>query len=434
MDADLVESGWFVLGLLLIGGLYLLVRAARVRQDLPAVLRVLLESRVHYGLVGILGGVTFLPSWQDQFADIALLSLAFFGGWFGLAAGQGLDLRVMRRNLAAPLLLEGIQAGLVAILVLLAYFVSAQFLETGTSTLKAPALLMVCGICVLGIPRPSASRQVLKTVVQQGGWRPSLGALLGILLVALGSHQLGDVSFQIHNPLTDSSKSILVAGPVDKMLWSIALGGVIGLIGDLLIRGVETGALFYLLSGVVMLGSGVSASLGLEPLWVGMVAGIWLINTTLRRLDVLEVAERSRGMVKVALLFLAGWILGRGLVQTGADVGLFAWMLLLLVVLRPAGRVIGLRVAGRLLGRNALKHTYVKVGDLLDLDDVVLVVAAGLTGVLEPSVGLALLGAVMVGQLVLRLVGYGLEYLTAQRPTLAGLNAVGGAGRKTSNP
>jgi hypothetical protein len=213
----------------------------------------------------------------------------------------------------------------------------------------------------------------------------------------------------------------MVEGLVDKLFWSLVLGAVIGLAGDFLTRDVESGQLFFLFAGTLLLGSGMAASLGLEPMWVGLVAGIWLMNATLRRLDVLEVIKRGHGCIKKGLLFIAGWLLGNGLIQGEVDMGIFFGVLLLLLIARPVARMGSLYVIRHFLGNNALKSANVKMGYLMDLDELALVIPAVLLEVLPAPVGLALLGAVMMGQLILRLIR-GIEYALVRYSGITGQN------------
>ena len=105
----------------------------------------------------------------------------------------------------------------------------------------------------------------------------------------MGSSQLNTVPLEIDYPFLAMGKGIVAEGILGELFWSLVLGGIIGLVGDLLTRDVEGDALFYLMIGVVLLGSGVAASVGLDPVWGGLISGLWLINATLQRLDIIGI-------------------------------------------------------------------------------------------------------------------------------------------------
>jgi len=420
MSGDYLVIGRFCLGLLLIGGLYLWVRLMRNLDRLPPAVDCLLASRIHYGLAGGIVGYTALPELQALFAEAAVLGVVFFGGWFGLGIGLGLDVRILRRGPFPAQLLEMSQVGLVGVLVLLAAYVPGRFLEEGAVPLRGAALLMLCGVCAAGIPRHDRSGTELKAKLRRGGWPPVLSACAGIGLAGLGSVQLREVPFAVRLPFAPPSRTLVVEGLGAELLCSLVLGAITGLVLDLLTRGADRVALFYLAVSGLALGSGIAAVLGLEPLWVGLVAGAWLINATLRRLDILDVAGRSHHAMKIGLYFTAGWWIGHGMSQVRIDMGMFIWVLVLIGVLQPIAHVGGLQVALRLVGRGALKRFRGGVSDWLDLDDLGVVVAVGLAGLLEETVGLAVLAGVLVGKLALRLVGGWLRPRTAVYGEAAG--------------
>jgi hypothetical protein len=92
------------------------------------------------------------------------------------------------------------------------------------------------------------------------------------------------------------------------------------------------------------------------------------------------------------------------------DRRVFAWVLLLVVVLRPAVKVASLRAADQLL-RQRLRQHLRQVAEVLDLDELALVMGMSLMLALPPPAGIAVLGALLVGQLLLRLAGPWLEPL-----------------------
>ena len=393
--------GRFCLGLLLIGGLCLWVRQRRAGDGLPTIVEELLESRMHYGLVGGMVGYTALPDLQLLLDESTVLAVAFFGGWCGLVVGLGFDLRILRRSSSAPLVVEGGRAGLVALLVLVLAYVSSPLLEPAGLSIGGAGLLMLCAVGVTGVTLQRRALNVPKAKLKRWGWQPSLAAGIGVVLAGLGSMQLRQIPFVIRQPFASMTKVIVVEGLASEVIWTLVLGAVIGFILDLITRGAERGELFFLIGSGLALGCGIAAGLGLEPLWIGLVAGTWLINCTLRRLDILQIVERSHRMMKVGLYFTAGWLLGYGLVVGGIDVGIFLWIWVIVVILQPLGHFGGGWIARKVLGRGALDRSREEKVDGPGLDSLGVVIALGLAGVLEKQVGLAVLAGVMVGQWVL---------------------------------
>ena len=108
----------------------------------------------------------------------------------------------------------------------------------------------------------------------------------------------------------------------------LVLGALVGLVVDLATRSVSSGYLYYMIAVGLLLGSGIAGALGLEPLWVGAVAGIWLVNATMRRLDILRALEQGQDMVRTVLPGVAGWALGAAFVEGGFELAFSAWILL----------------------------------------------------------------------------------------------------------
>lgn len=394
MAPDLVDLGRFGLGLGLIVGLRVLAQLAR--RPGAGFWAPLMAPRLHYGLAGVISGYTFLPQLAPAFAALLSVVLVFCGGWIGLAAGCTFDLRREYQHRFLGLLLEGGQAGLVMAAVLLVAFLVNKLPQAGSIYFSGSALEVVCGICMVGISAAGAE--------QQAG-RPPLAALCGALLAALGISQLHGDAFPLAS--LELAHRSLVDSPVGKLFWGSLLGCLIGILGDLATRDQLNGwVICYLLAGVVLLGGGIAAALGLEPLWVGLLAGAWLINATLRRLDILEAMSESYSFAQSALLFGCGWFLGEGVLAGGVNLGVFAWAALLVLALRLAARLSSrLEVRYVPAERPHRGQRPVPAGGI-DLDDVGLALAASLTRILPAEAGIALLGAVAAGQLCLRLIGW----------------------------
>jgi hypothetical protein len=206
-----------------------------------------------------------------------------------------------------------------------------------------------------------------------------------------------------------------VQGLAARTLWSLALGGLVGLVVDLAIRQVRRGYFLYLIIGGLLLGSGMAAAVGLEPLWVGLVAGAWVLNATLYRVALMHMVQRVHTLMKMGLAFTAGGLVGSGLLRQGPDASAFWWMLLVMVVLLPAARAASRPLLSRLLERSTRRRLAGETG-LQEQESLSLLLAVLLLGLLPRETGLAVLAAVLVRPLVLALASSVLERLGMPRP------------------
>ena len=421
MGELLLEFVFFAAGLALFATLYHVSRGIRSKENLPASVQLLTKARIHYSLAGVLLGALFPSALYEPMDALIQFFLVFLGGWFGLVAGCGLDLRVLRRSAGLPLIFEGVQSVLVAGLVLLAFYLSENLIEGLQRSISGSVLLVICGMIVLGgrslnwFQKPKGGRDLPR----KGVWQASLTAFWGVLLVGMGSSQLNTAPLQIDYSFLALGKSIIVEGILGELFWSLVLGGIIGLVGDLLTRDVEGDSLFYLVMGVVLLGSGVAVSLGIDPVWAGMISGLWLINVTLQRLDIIDVLKRATGSAQSVLFFLVGWLLGSEFMSYRMDWGIFFWVLSLLLFLRPVAKLGFLLVADRSWVRHEAKAANRNAENWLIPDELVLVIAAGMSTVIPPSAGLAVLGAGLAGYVILLLAGGKVENLLSRLPPLA---------------
>ena len=66
---------------------------------------------------------------------------------------------------------------------------------------------------------------------------------------------------------------------------------MVGLLVDLVDAGSSTGVFWLFVGWGILIGVGIGMNVAVEPLWVGVIAGVWIINTTLNRVAVLQLAE-----------------------------------------------------------------------------------------------------------------------------------------------
>ena len=409
-----------VVGGLLIVGLFLGVSKLSSRTGEIPIGDLVLASGWHYAVAGLLVGCTFLPFIRQYLVNIGLLSIVVVAGWHGFAIGCGLDLRLWKRIAWTSLALEMGQVVAIVVVALLAYELPEG--KIVQLPFRSALILAIVGLCVVS-GRRSGERQDAELSV--GGVDRFLTRMLALALAGYSFSVLRQPHFFIDLSFAGAERGIQVGGLLEVALWSLVLGGGIGLIGDLMMRGAESTFLFLILSAILLLGCGLAAHLGLEPIWVGILAGAWVINSTLRRRDLSVVLGRGHGVVKMVLYFFSGLLLGCGCIELGFEYGVFLWTFVLVVFLRPLAKWSSLWFLGGVLGKAMLKKSKVTLAGLLDLDEWALAIAAILMGVQYDASGVAIFGAVLVGQIVLRLAALRLDRAV---PSLT----LGSGGEKTT--
>ena len=400
------------LGLTAAAGIYAFVRRSRVWAARSPIWSVWLEARVHYALLGLVLSFTTPITVRQGLAESADLAGVFLAGIGGLAVGCSFDLRLLKRWTKAQVWLEIAYGAMLTLFVWLLVQVFFHLAGSNWADLRrTPVQWTLCGLAISSWMRMrggDASKNFMRggdasknKVVE---WVPSLGAISGIILAGLGLMQIRAGSFVVRQPFA-FHQVIVVEGMAAGMLWCVVLGALVGLVVDLATREIRRGYLYFLMAAGLLLGGGMALNLGLEPLWVGVVAGWWLINATVRRLDVLRALERGLGLVRTVLPVTVGWSIGILVVGGGGLDWTFAGLILTILLLGvPVVRIGAWHGAGRVFDRAALRRTSIKPRHLLEVDDLALVIALGLSAVLPSNQGAALLAAVLVGQRFMHLV------------------------------
>ena len=387
-------------GFLGIWGIYVAVSHSRRWTGKPRLLADLLDSRLQYAAVGLVLSWAFPAGIRTTLALAADIATVLLAGIFGLIVGGSFDRRLLKR-LNKPLIwFEACHLLLLLLGVwLLTYGMLQGFIEPIERS-RGALMWAISGLAASGWMR---HRRIGIGKSQQAGagWLPSASALAGLIFAGIGFIQMRQGGFVIRQPLA-FPQVIVVDGIWGEVLWCLVLGALVGLMVDLSTREVRRGHLFYWVGAGLLLGCGIAQVLGLEPLWVGLVAGIWLINATLRRLDLLKVLEQGQGLMRTILPGVMGWGLG-GALWAGFDWRFAAWILFILLVAVPAVRLAAWHGLSRFFDKSIMRRTGVGTKQLLEFDDLALVVCLGLATLLQPEQAAALLAAVLFGQWLLHL-------------------------------
>jgi len=342
--------------------------------------------RLHHVAVGMAMGYTCLSPLRN-IADMGLpLVVAFLCAWFAMAVGCTIDLRMLRKVGLQMAIIELAQLALLGAVLLLMIYVPENNMH-----ISGVALWAVGGVCAASWPEQRWSEKKKRLSALTPHWMPSVAILVGILLLGVGSMQIhtGSPIF-IYQPF---SNSLLINGFTERILGSIVLGALVGLLADLATRGAPSRYFPYVVAGSLMLGAGIGSSVAFEPLWVGAIAGFWLINATLRRVAVLALVEGGTDTLKAGVYIVVGWILGVQWMQGDINAPLLLWSFLLLLLL-PAIRLVGWRIAGEQIGANIGQVQWFVLGDFA------LVTALSLTTFVDPASGAALLAALLLSKVV----------------------------------
>ena len=345
------------------------------------------------------------PEWLARpFGLVLLPGLAFFAGWMGVAAGCGLDLRAMKGGHATGFLLEAAAA---SALVLALFSISLLGeMAAGVKYLDAPALFVLAAVCVAGPAMQAAGgggSRVRRARGMGSGFRvPSTLAVMAVLLAAAGMGLESPEPVHLSPPGLDSQPLLQLEGPLERLLWGLAAGCLAGFLADMATRvDFAPGGLYPPLAAVVLLAVGLSGGIGLEGLLVGAVAGFWLINATLRRLDILRVLDRGARFPRVTVPFLAAWYMGSGLRQGIMDTVVFAVVAVGVVALRPVFRLVTARVVEVAVGRRRLRRPRPAGAEGISIDELGLVIGVLLLKPLHPAAGVGGLAGVLAAALVL---------------------------------
>ena len=367
----------------------------------PGVAAVFRESHL-CALVGLLLGCSGVP-WLSGLGDAAALASLFFAGWIGFACGCCLDLRLLRLGGASSLLPGLYQFFFALVLVPLSVYALSKLPGVGGDLATPASTLILVAVCIAGPFSTRERRGSFRAAHRREFRSPSLSSIAAIVSLGMASGLVPASVFELIVPLSRLSQGFAIEG-VATILWGAVLGGIVGFLCDLTSREFHPdGPLFFILATFALVGAGLSGALGLQPLWAGAIAGIWLINCTLRRLDILRVVERGRPLVGFGLPLALGWLLGDRLQSVGINWESFAVTLAVVLLLRPAAKFIPGKVA-YLLSRKAAAASPHPGGDLAESEQLSLLAALMAFKAFDGGVGAGVLAGVFAGYLVLNVV------------------------------
>ena len=344
------------------------------------------------------------PQWMAEPVRLLLQpAFLFLGAWGGIQIGCGLDLRAVRRAAVVPFLYEGATAVATTASVFVLAYGASRLIPGAPGPLPA-TLLVLAGVCCAGPALPGGGQTLSRGAGRGGFWNPSAAAAFAVSLAAFGYAMAPWPVLQVAIPGWEGTIPVEIDSILGRLLWVVVVGCVAGLVADLATKDeFVPGRLYPQLAAVILIAAGVSGAIGLETLLVGAVAGFWLVNATLRRLDILQVLQRGATFPRLLAPFLGGWLVGDGAITSGIDGGTFGLVLVLTLFLRPAARIAGRRlVQAGLLAARGQRRESLSAG-LVEIDELGILLAAVLTRLLGPATGAGAMAAVLAAQWLLRI-------------------------------
>ncbi len=396
MEVDHQIMARLGVGVMVVAGLLFGAEWVRSREWGGVRFQRLLQGQLQYGLAGAVAGYAAPQTWQLPLVDGVHAAVYFLVAWFGLVTGMGLDRRLLSGSQTALMVQDVIRAVVVALTVLLAAYAGWRVLAV--HLLPVEAVFVLAGVCAALSPRLVHMRITRTRTPARSGWF-SLATCTGALVYGVGAIPLRGGGFDIQLPLLPDHRLILIEATPSQMIGCLILGCLTGLIMDLLTRDAQRRMLVFLVGSSLAFGAGIAVALGLDPVWTGIVAGAWLINSTLRRLEIMQSLDRADRAARIGLYLGAGWLVGTGVAMQGISLFILAGVLFIVTVVRSLGLWGGTRSARWLLESGWIQVSGKREGDArLHVGILALALAVSLVELLHGDAGIAALAGVMASQ------------------------------------
>ena len=330
------------LGISLLVALLFLIAGTHAfsRYEFPAFVNSLRVGRLHHLLIGIGLGIC-LPANADLLSLFDKLRYSLTGialVWFGLCAGLSFDFRTIRRHSPAHILSALSRAGCTFVLLTLGVVAAASAFR---AHLGVPDGILPMGILLAAFSTTFRFPEPVLRLQE----RPPLPALC--------TNPIAIALFGILFPMVSADTVIQLGlftavGYTSTFVILIGLGLLLGIALDFVFHAhKDPSRCIFILAGIVAAIGGPCLHLQIPAIFVGLVGGGWLINTSIRRREVLELADRAGCVVEPVFYALLGtWIGGGQLASDPVVLGLFGAALFLG---RGAARSLAAALVGRTL-------------------------------------------------------------------------------------
>ncbi|HID94844.1 MAG TPA: hypothetical protein EYP53_02140 [Candidatus Latescibacteria bacterium] len=352
--------------------LYLWSLKAFEHRALPAPIKDLLSFRLQYLVLGLLFGALLPDDLSGVVHKGSYVALGFLTGWIGFLLGTSLDLRVIRRTRGRTLLSALSQTVFTFLFVsFFAYWMIN--LADGRSRAVSLSLGAIASTTAV-LSAHLQSREKIAAPLN----KLEFGNSISIVLLAL--------IFSAY-----SEQAVFLFGVLQVSIWwqrlvlSAGIGAFIGVLCDFLFR--EQRPLreeAFLLFATLLLGCGMAVGIGLSPLLVGMLTGIWLINSTLRRIPLLEMVQRVEPPLDGVFLTLVGGVLGITWAGALKEILLAPVLFFLLMGI---GKITGMNIVSRLFESRHIKSSKSKGFQQIAQGSLAIAIALQAKWYLEEGVG-----------------------------------------------
>ncbi len=301
-------------------------------------------GRAHYLLLGVLIGM-FFPETNEVFHLFEMLRYNCIGAillWIGLQAGLSTDLQNLRDHGISVIYSQTAVVLATGGFTVLAAFASGLILYRYLGLLQnLPLAIVLLTSFALTTRFPSPFFQWPNRPIPDPvpGQNLPLGNIAALAALCIAFPPLAE------NPIFYLG-SLPFIGATGIGLLMLGAGVVGGIALDFSFRSHRTGArALSLVLGIVIVLSGLCHAPGLPSLAVGFLSGIWLINTTVAKREVVEFTTRANDVIEPIFFALIGSIIG----EFSGDI-FFLWsplfpLALTMILVRGMGRTIGFTVS-----------------------------------------------------------------------------------------
>ena len=301
-------------------------------------------GKAHYLLLGVLIGM-FFPETDEVFHPFEVLRYNCIGAillWIGLQTGLSTDLQNLRDHGISAFYSQTVVVLATGGFTVLAAFASGLILYRYLGLLQnLPLAIVLLTSFALTIRFPTPFFQWPNRPFPNpvSGQNLPLGNIAAMAVLCIAFPPLAE------NPIFYLG-SLPFIGAAGIALLMLGAGVVGGIALDFSFRSHRTGArALSLVLGIVIALSGLCQAPGLPSLVVGFLSGLWLINTTVAKREVVEFTTRTNDVIEPIFFVLIGSIIG----EFGGDI-FFLWsplfpLALTMILVRGMGRTIGFTVS-----------------------------------------------------------------------------------------
>lgn len=256
--------------------------------------------KLHYMIAGI-GLAFFFPENYSRIFDPArVTTITFSLSWIGLYYGCGLELRAHQRFPTPIILLNIVEPMIVFVLISTVCTLYLYYLTGGWNSTDTALMIGLFSSFTIFRRRGILYRQ------SESGHHPVLDNLLpvGNIFPVAAIAVTGKLLFDLPH-ITIFSQTF--TGPFSFFIIQILVGLLGGVLLNMLISAAHTQYTIaaILIGGVALIG-GIATTFSFSSLFVGMLTGAFLINSTLKRLQTLDILNRYHEHIEKIFMFCLG--------------------------------------------------------------------------------------------------------------------------------